>query len=291
MSRSKIEWLARSGTIPESWNPVTGCTKISDGCKHCYAERMSKRLKGRFGYPEDDPFRVTLHEDKLDAPLHWKKPRTVFVCSMGDLFHEAVPFSYITNAWNIMETANRHTFMVLTKRPDRMLDYLTSADGRFAVRGYMRPLPNLWLGVTAENQARADERIPLLLQCPAAVRFVSIEPMLSELDLRDPLYGYPEQVSERTYVTRDMAMGAQDMSLAGMPMSNDEWAQTTPALDWIIVGAETGPGARPMDPDWARSVRDQCASAGVPFFMKAMSNGAPIPPDLMVREWPERTGQ
>lgn len=250
----KIGWLNIPGTTGETWNPITGCTKVSEGCKHCYAERMSKRLAGRFGYPADEPFRVTLHTDRLEEPLRWRKPRTVFVCSMGDLFHEDVGDATIQQVFTRMKFAPRHTFIVLTKRADRMLAVLTAYSqpgwGQF---GQCR---NIWLGVTAENQQRADERIPLLLQCPAAVRFVSIEPMLGAVNILDYVRGYGR-------------------------------FQSSTALDWIIVGGETGPGARPMQADWARSVRDQCKAASVPFFFKQMPKRAAIPDDLMIREWPE----
>ena len=228
---TKIEWCE------ESWNPITGCTPISEGCVHCYARRMAQRLKGRYGYPEDDPFRVTFHPDKLDEPLKWKKPRMIFVCSMGDLFHEDVPYHWITNILNIAHICYRHTFLILTKRPQNAVEY-------FKKRLSMWPFRNVWLGVTAENQQRADERVPILLQIPAAKRFVSIEPMLGPVDVSYPLNGGPEQ------------------------NGYGEWYQTFPPLDWVILGGETGPGARPMHPDWARSVRDQCQAADVPFFFK-----------------------
>jgi len=228
---TKIEWTHREGTTGVTWNPIAGCTKISEGCAHCYAERMATRLKGRFGYPEDEPFRVTLHPDRLSEPRKWRKPRTVFVCSMGDLFHEVVPGTFIHHIWIQMALCRDHTFLVLTKRPERMAELVP------ALNNYEHGTPNnVWLGVTAENQQRANERIPLLLQTPAAVRFVSIEPMLGPVDLRWYL-GTGEMLSSHY-------------------------------LDWVIVGGESGPGARPMHPDWARGVRDQCAAAGVPFFFK-----------------------
>jgi protein gp37 len=256
---TKIEWTHRQGTTGITWNPITGCTKISEGCKHCYAEKMSKRLAGRFGYPADDPFAVTPHFDKFDAPLKWRKPRTVFVCSMGDLFHEDVGFNVHQIVWDVMEQTPQHTYLILTKRADNMLDTVELLQVSHGI------LPNVWLGVTAENQKRANERIPLLLQTPAAVRFVSIEPLLDPVDIEgalgfsflDPTYGYHYEV---------------------------------PAVNWIIVGGETGPGARPMHPDWARGVRDQCTVAGVRFFFKQMSRKAPIPDDLMIREWPQSCG-
>lgn len=259
---SKIEWLARPRTVPASWNPVTGCTKISEGCKHCYAERMAKRLAGRFGYPADDPFRVTWHPDRLTEPLRWRKPRTVFVCSMGDLFHRDVPGTLILDVWRVMQRTPQHTYIVLTKRADRMEHilnkWLPSAWEISFMESYPGTLPNVWLGVTAENQQRANKRIPLLLQCSAAVRFVSIEPIVGPVDVSNWTGGFLEG-----------RLSGYDE--AGRYVESDLYRQYIPApvqLDWIICGGESGPGARPMNPDWARDVRDQCAAAGVPFFFK-----------------------
>jgi len=235
---------------------------------------MSKRLAGRFGYPEaPHEFDVTLHPDRLDEPLSWKKPRTVFVVSMGDLFHDTVPYEYIDKILRVIglcEMENRgHTFIILTKRAKRMRHYFER--GCFAIHdrkgqssgGWTYPvggLTNLWLGVTVENQRRADERIPLLLQCPAAVRFVSIEPMLGPINLKAAIYGKFAHWIDPAEMLK---------------------------LHWVIVGGETGPGARPMRPDWARGIRDQCIAAGVPFFFKQMSSRMPIPDDLMTKEWPK----
>ena len=249
---TRIEWVARPGTTPESWNPITGCTKVSQGCRNCYAERMARRLAGRFGYPEvPHHFDVTLHPDKLDDPLHWRKPRTVFVCSMSDLFHEDVPDEFI---WRVIEKcyeAEQHTFQILTKRPQRALDILT----RSAWWNNDTP-QNIWLGVTAENQKQADLRIPILLQIPAAVRFVSCEPLLGSVDLWPCL---DPQHFEPIYYDR-----------------------SNPTLDWVIVGGESGPGARPMHPQWARDIRDQCQAAGVPFFMKQCGAWRPTEPGDVV---------
>ena len=239
---TKIEWTHREGTTGVTWNVVTGCSPISEGCAHCYAARMAKRLAGRFGYPADDPFRVTLHKDRLNEPLRWKKPRTVFVCSMGDLFHEDVGYNVHQSIWDTMEATPQHTYLILTKRAENMLDSIEELQVSHGI------LPNVWLGVTAENQVRANERILWLRECQAVVRFVSIEPMLG------PVRVLPTWLLD---------------------------------IDWVIVGGETGPGAREMNPDWARNVRDRCQATGVPFFFKQMSNKAPIPDDLMIREWPE----
>jgi protein gp37 len=228
--KTKIEWAT------DVWNPVTGCTKVSAGCAHCYAERMSKRLAGRCGYPADQPFRVTLHANKLDEPLHWKRPRRIFVCSMGDLFHKDVPGEFIKRVLNVMWGTPQHTYMVLTKRPERLQWFF----------GYNNKIPNLWIGVSVENQATANERIPWLLKIPAAVRFVSCEPLLGPVDLfahtgeAEPIDPYPQK------------------------------------LDWVICGGETGPGARPMHPEWALSLRNQCVNANVPFFFKRWGDWEPV---------------
>jgi len=263
---TKIEWTHRPGTVGVTWNPVTGCTKISEGCAHCYAERMSKRLAGRFGYPADDPFRVTLHPDKLELPRKWKKPRTVFVCSMGDLFHRDVPYDEIAFVFHEMARSPQHTYLVLTKRPDEMLAFWKRY--RYDTGIELEPPPSyIWFGVTCENQQRANERIPLLLQCPAAVRFVSVEPMLGPVDI---------SIAEIEFS-------------GGHPDDPASYEYSANVLDWVIVGGETGPGARPMHPGWARDIRDQCQAAGVPYFFKQMSRKAPIPDDLMIREWPNAT--
>lgn len=209
---TKIEWC------DEVWNPVTGCAKVSVGCKNCYAERIANRFWGERKFTQ-----VQCHPERLEIPLHWKKPRKIFVNSMSDLFHEKVSTEFIHEVFKRMMLTGWHTYIVLTKRPARMLDYAKSL--------WSSPLPNVWLGVSVENQQVADERIPLLLQTPAAVRFVSVEPMLGDVYL--------------------------------MP-----WLERNYKVDWVICGSESGPGARPFDLDWARSLRDQFLSADVPFFLK-----------------------
>lgn len=244
------------GWCDTTWNPVTGCTPVSLACDHCYAKRMAHRLAGRYGYPADEPFRVTLHPDRLYEPLRWRKPRRVFVCSMGDLFHEDVPVEFIAHVFGIMALTcpdswilgggrpipigEHHTFQILTKRPDRMRDILTS-DGFPEFIGSLcgveplMPMPHVWLGTTVENQYWADERIPILRETPAAVRFVSVEPILGPVYLDSHQGGTGHEAAD---------------------------------LDWCICGGESGPGARPADPAWFRSLRDQCAVAEVPFFLK-----------------------
>jgi protein gp37 len=235
--KTKIEWA------DATWNPVTGCTPVSPGCEKCYAARMVRRFPHLHGISGQgvawDPIDVEpisfsnlqFHHDRLDAPLHWKQPRRIFVCSMGDLFHNGVSFEWIFSIMEIIRKTPQHTYLILTKRPQRMEEYFNE----FFLGEYHK---NIWLGVTAENQEMADKRIPLLLQIPAAKRFVSVEPMLNEINLANYLPHYP----------------------------NGRCGHTK--LDQVIVGPETGPGARPMNLDWARSLRDQCVAAGVPLFYK-----------------------
>ena len=256
MGKTAIQWT------DYTWNPVTGCTKVSEACQHCYAERMARRLAGRAGYPSDEPFRVILRPERLQE-LAGKKPGRVFVVSMGDLFHPDVPRSYIGLVWLAMMNAHQHTYQILTKRPERLLEWTRQlAD----MKGW--PIEdiwprNVWLGVTAENQARLEERWGYLAQVPAAVRFISAEPLLGPLDL-------------------------------GGKLRDHDWERGTPGgISWVIVGGETGPGARPMHPDWVRDIRDQCREAGVPFFFKRMGDawrrsGQPEPEDLLVREFPRK---
>jgi len=262
-----IEWLNRPGTVGESWNPITGCSPVSEGCANCYARRMAKRLAGRFGYPEaPHEFDVMLHPDRLEEPLRWRKPRTVFVVSMGDLFHQQVSDSIINHVFHVMvNQAPQHTYIVLTKRAERMADFLQTT--RWLDRGLLEgPTKNVWLGVTVENQHWADERIPYLLATPAAVRFVSAEPMLGPVD--------PFDVDGHIAVQMEEANARESLYPADV-------------IDWVICGAETGPGARPMDLSWARDLRDQCKAAGVPFFFKRAGPGQETPADLLVRQWPK----
>ncbi|OPY78084.1 MAG: Phage protein Gp37/Gp68 [Syntrophorhabdus sp. PtaU1.Bin153] len=241
---TKIEWC------DETWNPITGCSKISPGCENCYAERMARRLAGRFGYPKDDPFKPAIHLYRFDDPILWKKPSRVFVCSMGDLFHEAIPFTMLVDLHQRMWLYGRpngmrnHTWLLLTKRPDRMAEFYR----KYPYSGYPNN-PNLWLGVTAENQEQADKRIPILLQIPAAKRFVSVEPMLGLVELR-------------AYLSHKHTCRCPECYHRAFDPTNRR------PLDWIICGGETGPHARPMHPDWVYSLKDQCVAAGVPFFFK-----------------------
>lgn len=240
MAKTKIEWTEFS------WNPVTGCSKVSEGCRFCFAERMAHRLAGRYGYPKaPHHFDVTLHPDKLDVPLRRKKPTTYFVCSMSDLFHETVPDDFICDVFYTMYQNPQHTFQVLTKRPQRMLDWFNRPDAQDSK--WHEPLPNICLGISAENQAAADERIPILLQIPAAVRFVSCEPLLESITLKPYLYGWH---------------------------NDPRPAEQDPGIDWVIIGGESGPGARPMMINWAEDIVGQCRIADVPVFVKQVGTWA-----------------
>lgn len=242
--KTKIEWA------DATWSPVTGCTKVSAGCKYCYSERLVGRFDSLHGFV---PFTtVECHPDRLEQPLHWRKPRRIFVVSMGDLFHEAVPDEFIGRVWSVMLSALQHTYQILTKRPDRMAEFVARAE-RESTRKGLNDSTHIWLGVSVEDQATADVRIPLLLKTPAAVRFISYEPALSVLDL-DPYLWYAKPTTLRT-----------------------------PRLDWVIAGGESGPKARPSNPAWFRTVRDQCQSAGVPFLFKQWGEWCQGPGDGMTR--------
>jgi protein gp37 len=248
---SDIEWT------DATWNPVRGCKKVSPGCKYCYAETFAERFRGVPDHPYEQGFDPRLVPDALDAPLHWRKPRTIFVNSMSDLFGDFVPDDYIAAVFGVMAASPRHTFQVLTKRAERLpawFDWIVPnecdvlwehAVDRIATTGtselsasillekypansaWAWPLPNVWLGVSVEDCKYGLPRIEHLRRTPAAVRFLSIEPLLEDL-------------------------GALDLS----------------GIHWVIVGGESGPGARRMHPDWVRSIRGQCVAAGVPFFFK-----------------------
>lgn len=240
---TSIEWA------DATWSPVSGCTKVSDGCLNCYIARTPpfRMAHRRFdGHDIGSTTGVQLHPERLGIPLHWRKPRRIFVCSLADLFHDEVPTNHIASVWDIARRAPQHTFIVLTKRHARMHSLLTSENFQESVfahsgvsrrspsyRPYMEhyrtwPVPNVWVGVTAENQKAFDLREKYLRATPAAVRFISAEPLLGEIDATDRLDG----------------------------------------IDWMIVGGESGSNARPMHPEWAQSLRDQCIAAGVPFLFK-----------------------
>jgi protein gp37 len=277
-----VEWTrGDDGTPGASWNPVTGCTEVSEGCNNCYAKIFAERWRGVPGHPFEQGFDVRLWPERLALPLRWRKPKRVFVNSMSDLWHEAVPDEFIAAVWTTMfwtspqgrpgwwvgagryrgRASNKptHTFQILTKRPGRMRSWIRRWGDRdqrvawietAASRGWCNQedvtaapwmpavLSNAWLGVSVETQHWAQVRLPLLAQTPAAVRFASCEPLLGMLDIRPWLHG---------------------------------------GLDWVITGGESGPKATPMHPDWARSLRDQCHDARVPFFFKQWGEYLPVP--------------
>ena len=249
-ANTKIEWT------DATWNPVTGCTHVSEGCRNCYAERVLPRTGQSFD-------KVVCHPDRLDAPLHWKRPIRIFVNSLSDLFHEDVPDEFIAKVFLTMISAKRHTFQILTKRPRRMLDLLEKPSAAFPLAMMVGDvLPNVWLGVSCEDQHTADERALLLSQTPAAVRFISAEPLLGPISLK----GY---IGELWFCNKCGFVGESTQDGKGFHDRCNYFAgKQRPLLDWVIVGGESGPMARPMHPDWARSLRDQCQAAGVPFFFK-----------------------
>lgn len=310
-AESKIEWVAGDdGSAGSTWNPIRGkkgrwhCTKVSGGCANCYAERLNTRFGGPKYVVGADEFR--LDKKALDQPLRWKTPRRVFVCSMTDLFHEQVSDEWIAAIFGVMAAAPQHTFHVLTKRAERMREWFAWLEGKMEqsrsvfpddsagwlarhlvtnrarnygapstvqARGDEWPLPNVWIGVSVEDQETTDERIPLLLQTPAKVRWVSYEPALGPVDFEC----YPS---------------------TGCPTG---WLDEKPGLGWIVVGGESGPRARPFDVAWARSTVAQCREAGVACFVKQLGAVPVIEaatgrgPEVLLRqreidgEWPEGT--
>lgn len=210
-----IEWT------DATWNPVRGCSKISPGCKNCYAERFAERFRGVPGHPFEQGFDVRLVPEKIPEPLRWKSPRKIFVNSMSDLFHESIPDSYILQIAQVMREANWHIFQILTKRHDRMAQLLAGPLSSFADE------PHIWWGVSVEDRKHGLPRLRKLQKTRIAVRFLSIEPLLEDL-------------------------GEVDLN----------------GIAWVIVGGESGPGARPMQPAWVRSIQKQCSRDGVPFFFK-----------------------
>jgi len=228
---TSIEWTRGDDGLPgKTWNPVTGCSKVSPGCKNCYAEAVANRFwKGR-KFTD-----VQCHPERLDQPLRWRKPSRIFVNSMSDLFHEDVPFSFIKDVWLVMHEAHQkhgHTFQILTKRPERMLEAIGPRGfGWYSKEGVVPcPEPGIWLGVSVENQ-ETRWRIDVLREVPAAVRFLSLEPLLEDL-------------------------GALDLS----------------GIDWVILGGESGPGARPCNVEWIRGIVRQCKAASVPVFVKQLGS-------------------
>lgn len=278
---TKIEWT------DATWNPITGCSVVSPGCTNCYAMKLAgTRLKhhpSRAGLTRDSKAgpvwtgEVRFNPGWLDQPLRWKKPRMIFVCAHGDLFAEGVEDAWLDQIFAVMALAPQHTFQVLTKRPERMLIYLTTRlrEHRIAAaqaglpdpipepgRWPHLPMPNVWLGVSVEDQQRAEERIPILLEAPAAIRWISAEPLLGPIDLIPFTGTLMSQVGDFEV----------DTVTGETRFIDTEPPRILRGLDWIVVGGESGDGARPMQPEWARSLRDQCQAAGVPFHFKQWGN-------------------
>ncbi len=270
-----------------TWNPTTGCTKVSSGCKFCYAKhqawpRLAAMKTGVYsGRVFED---VQVHPERLDQPLRWTKPRMIFVNSMSDLFHEDIPDEFIHKVFAIMAQAGKHIFQVLTKRPKRMRDYMQSAQVLHSTglgpTGQW-PIRNVWLGVSVENQETADERIPLLLETPAAVRWLSCEPLLGPINL--------ETIENNGDIYDRATRGSYWQPLSGN-------FSDSATIGWVVVGGESGPKARPMEAGWAQNIMLECRDTKVPFFMKQGSQTPEWPKyhdiesfpfNLQLRQYPE----
>lgn len=308
MAETTIEWATHS------WNPTRGCTKISPGCARCYAETFAERWRGIPGHAYEQGFDLRLVPEKLNEPLSWRKPRRIFVNSMSDLFHKDVPFDFIDHVFATMSLCPQHTFLVLTKRAERMHEYLATEGRRAFIEGralrlareigkpitgklLLWPMANVHIGVSVENQKAADERIPWLAQCPASFRFLSCEPLLEEVDLGlrtaactcCPQWAGSRWLHLPRTVMADVPVGhmAGAISIPGFyrAHSNQHGAMSVqtpagllgikpaeatalPPPDWIIVGGESGHGARPCRVDWVRSIVKQCKVAKTMCFVK-----------------------
>ncbi len=287
-TKTEIEWT------DATWNPIRGCSKVSPGCKNCYAETMAARFCG-----EGQPYagviergrwngQITFHPHKLDEPLRWQKPRRVFVNSMSDLFHPRVTFETIAGIFGIMGAAPRHTFQILTKRPERAEKFFRwlkrwpdayEACANFIhelcmpsmdrvpipIPGQRWPLHNVWLGVSVEDQETADARVPLLLKCPAAVRWISAEPLLGPVDLWARWLWPLQWTWAAAYDSPEDAIAAGAYAAESPQLL---LAANARILRWVVVGGESGTGARPMHPAWAAHLRDQCTKTKTPFLFK-----------------------
>lgn len=283
--KSGIEWT------DATWNPVVGCSKVSPGCDNCYAITQAGRIVAMAeGRGADTPYEGTVADgdwtgvvrtvpERLDQPLRWRRPRRIFVNSMSDLFHPDVPASFVGDIFDVMRQTPQHTYQILTKRPMRMKGLVSAM-----YAGWDEVLPNVWLGTSVESQRYAF-RINHLIDTPAAVRFLSIEPMLGPVDLSEWFYAHgPWNATE--YGTE---------CSCGAAIVDDQDRCNGGRLHWVIVGGESGPGARPMNPEWVRDIRDQCEETAVALFVKQMGSRwgrdhhdiEAFPEDLRVREYPE----
>lgn len=292
MQRTKIPYLTHS------WSPMHGCTPIAPGCENCWAEKMSKRQAHMGNYDPADPFGVVCDESKLDEPLKLRKPAVIGTAFMGDLFHKNVPFEFIDKVFAVMALAPQHTFLVFTKRPGRMAEYLLRANASYSVEsvGWHRikrpielagwPLPNVHLYTSISDQATADANVPHLLRCPAAVRGVSLEPMLGPVG---DLQRVPTSPEECEHCARCGCEWWQADAHGNRPKGFG------PCLDHVIVGCESGPGRRPCKLEWIEDIVEQCQAAGVPVYVKqieidgkVVSDVTKFPPHLQLRETPPR---
>lgn len=316
---TKIEWTHREGTKPESWNPIAGCSAYSAGCANCYARRDSWRIMNNPRHPEryngivEKTPRgevvwtgiVNLDTDEVERPLRWRKERTVFVCSMSDLFHSEVPDTFIADVWRTMARCRQHTFLVLTKRPERMRYWVRLHYGQFDA-SYRAPEASIWLGVTVES-SKYTHRLDHLTATPAALRYVSVEPMLGDefIDLHPWLFSCPD-CGERP--TRDAIYGSNGrwrfdgerwQHHHGYPIGHVRTVPD-PLIDWTLIGGESGSDARPFNQRVARDLIRRCRGAGVAVFVKQLgsvwarehglrgkaSDPSEWPEDLRVREFP-----
>jgi protein gp37 len=347
-SKTSIEWT------DYNWNFLRGCSRVSEGCRNCYAEKIAGRFSGEgmayaglakmVNHEARWTGEIKFYEDVLLEPLKWKKPRRVFVNSMSDLFHEKVTDEMLDKAFAVMALTPQHTYQILTKRPERMKEYFRPGrqnDVVKAVCSYLDsrdkgkrgglsskiqwlaqydgewPPQNVWLGVSCEDQKTADERIPLLLETPAAIRWISAEPLLGPIDLTQLptghwAYGKVDVMSGYLCGDEPDAMTDFEADPAGwIRKPPSEWERGPHKLDWVVVGGESGPGARSCDISWIRWIVEQCKAAGVPAFVKQFGarpfmgvkgfgpviknrkGGDPSewPEDLQIREFPDRSGQ
>lgn len=276
---TKIEWTHIPGFKGETWNPVTGCVKVSPGCTHCYAETITLRFKrgGPFMRGQNT---ISCHEDRLTIPLRWRNPRCIFTCSMSDLFLDDVPDAFILRCFLNMAVTPEHLYLVLTKRPERIVKVLTE-EFAYVIRdlGVPWPLPNVWLGASVENQTWVDRRIPALLEAPAVIHFVSAEPLLREIDLSRYLNPFGH-LDRATIAAVNLGRYA--------PAEVDRMRRKT--VKWVIVGGESGPGHRPMLVPWVYKIWSRCKIMAVPMFLKQWGGPRPGGEALLdgvtIREWP-----
>ncbi|HSY50412.1 MAG TPA: phage Gp37/Gp68 family protein [Thermoanaerobaculia bacterium] len=311
--KSKIEWT------DATWNPTRGCSKIAPGCAHCYAETFAERFRGVKDHPYEFGFNPRIVPEKLSEPLKWKTPKRIFVDSMSDLFHEAFPFEYIAQCFSVMSLAEWHTFQILTKRLERAAEFFRwvvkcwpdleplhqtvppdanvfhrYVDQPAASREWERamrrvedtfaqplPLPNVWIGTSIANQVDADKNVPLLLQIPAAVRFLSVEPLIGPVNLDPALC----EVHGNEFETDAGCSECQANGYLG-EMNTGEWLDPlNGGISWVIIGGESGPHSRPCHVDWIRSVRDRCRENGVPLFVKQLGRVVHVSHEEDLAEW------